>query len=544
MASPPDSPARADRRASRSLAIRIGLVALVGFSTAVASTVWRGLPTPSIQDEYSYLLAADTFLHGRLANPPHPYWRHFETFHVLQQPTYASKYPPGQGLLLALGGLLGHPIVGMWLGIAALAGATTWMLRAFFGAGWSVFGGLLVAFRFGLPNYWSQGYWGGSLAALGGVLVFGSLPRLLKTPRLDTAIVFGSGLSLLALTRPFEGLLMGAACAMGLALGLARARRSTKEDVWASVRPIALGTGAALLVGLGFLGLYNQAVTGSAWRLPYQVYSEQYASTPQFVWQERGPMPIYHQEILFRFWRNVALRFDLLQSPELFLKTNLWRASYGWRFFVGWSLTLPLIAAVASGRRRWLAFCGVLTAAIVAVIWGYQSFHPHYLAPLVGPLIFVIVAGSERLADWLPGRRAVLLLMLALLGAEFGERLLRKDPGLQLVDQLVAPKIRGELENELIGLGGKHLVLIRISSKATVHDAWTVNYADIDGQSVILAHDLASAERPDANQGLMTYYADRSVWHLHIPEDPRRFRLIHLRDPMSRPSTVSGDHRP
>src|SRR5207302_1879179 len=207
------------------------------------------VPVPKVDDEFSYLLAADTFAHGRLTNPAHPMWMHFETFHTIQQPSYASRYPPGQGLILALGQVLAHPVIGVWLSAALACAAICWMLMGWLTPPrWALIGGFLAILH---PEilFWSQRYWGGSVTLAGGALALGGFRRLLSDhrdqhfrPRVRDAALMSVGMSILIICRPYEGGVLILILLTILIIALFVQKKRSLDAVMARVGwPIAVG---------------------------------------------------------------------------------------------------------------------------------------------------------------------------------------------------------------------------------------------------------------------------------------------------------------
>lgn len=82
------------------LSRRSGLSIYLGVTVVVlrlALLPWFPIPLPFVPDDFSFLLACETFAHGHLTNPTPAMWTHFESVHIDMLPTYQSMYFRARG---------------------------------------------------------------------------------------------------------------------------------------------------------------------------------------------------------------------------------------------------------------------------------------------------------------------------------------------------------------------------------------------------------------------------------------------------------------
>jgi hypothetical protein len=483
------------------------------------------VPIPRIHDEFGYLLSADTFSHGRLTNPPHPMWQHFESFHINQQPTYQSMYPPAQALMLA-GCILvaGHPFVGVCMGLALMSAAVCWALRGIVSAGWALFGGMIVLIRYGLYSYWASTYCGGAMAALGGALVFGAVVRLMRHQRIGYSIWLAIGLAIMANSRPFEGLVLAVVAFLVLLVWTVRNKTVSNQIV--GLR-IILPTALLLsLFGAG-MGYYFWRVTGSPFKMPYQVNRETYAVAPYFLFQTPFTHP-QHRHVEFKkyyvdfeygiFQEQQKLGPGIIEQGRKMLRALL--------FYFGPVFAFPLIMLPWVARDRRFFVVLLVTATCVPVMLVETFWIPHYGAPYTILFVAVIIQCLRHLRVWRPrGRNVGLALVTLIPTIAVALVLIRSIPAVSSLPMPVsftwysavrADRSRVDVSHKLESLPGKHLVIVRYSPEHSVWREWVYNDADIDGSKVVWARDMGSI----ANERLLQYFNDRHIWLLEPDRGP------------------------
>ena len=479
------------------------------------------IPHPLFHDEYAYLLQADTFAHGRLTNPTPDMWQHFETFHVLFQPTYCAKFFPGQGLFLALGKVVfGDPFWGVWLSSGLMCAVLVWMLQGWLDPEWALLGGVLGLLRFGVFGYWANSYWGGNVAAIGGALVLGALPRMRTSPHVKDALLMGIGVAVVANSRPWEGLAMCLAVAVVAAAWWWPKRPPLKILISRVVTPLLL------VLGLGAMGTsyYCWRTTGNPLRLPYQVYEQTYGALPFMVWQKPRLEPQYRHAIL----RELNIEEQGRQArQQRGLRGHLNRIYLATTFYLGPALLMPFLALLLAVRNKslwrdlWPRARPLL--ALLLITWigegMVEYYNVHYSAPIVGLIIALVLLAMQALRRWNQSgvflSRAVpvicvLVFALRVVAAPLHISIRQIHPyGWYQPEKLPAGwAYRAPIEKQLKSIPGNHLVIVRYSAVHAVDSEWVYNDADIEHARIVWARDMGE----DSNRQLIERYANRSVW--------------------------------
>ncbi len=507
-----------------------------------------GFPVPHIHDEFSYLLAADTYAHGRLTNLTPVAWENFEAPHILVKPSYMSKYPPMQGLFLAAGQVLfGHPAFGVWISCGVAAAAFFWMMLAWTGKRWAILGTLLMILFIGVNSYWAQSYWGGMVAAAGGALFFGGFRRIFKNLSISSTMFMLLGGIVLVNSRPFEGTVTMLPALFVLLIWLLRDRRKSFAQKFSKIiLPGVLITGIALSA----MAYYNYRLTGDALRFAYTKHQSQYFSTPLFIFQSPAESNLQGHPRLQELYNSLTCsdpirHLEVYGLPRLQFLYPIYALTYLLIFFPLFLLSPPLglffyvSIILLAFRNKWLSLIiGTIlfTFCCMSIATYWDNFH--YEAPITCCFYLLIVEGFRKFLEVSKkgSQKKLVILLLVLLTAtsygyqilytsewffpvqsatrnkDFSNLTLNLDQSLEIAIPEKTTYLKSVVEKAAERNNKKYLAIVSYSNEYTFLEDIVYNKADIDSSKLIWAYDLGE----EKNKKLLDYYKDRKVLRVKI----------------------------
>ena len=320
-------------------------------------------------------------------------------------------------------------------------------------------------------------YWGGSLAAVGGCLVFGA-----SAPAARIAQAF-------AMAHCWASVSRSIGSRVRTKQSFSRPRRCCFSRDLFNLRALAKPALAGALVLLAAIGLslaQNRAVTGSWLTLPYMLSRVQYGVPASFTWQ---PNPVPHLELTreqqLQYKMQTSFRASGPETIETFWLRLEYRVRF-YRFFFVPALYVALpffLLSLREWRFAWVA----LTLAIFALgVNFYPFFEVHYLGALTVPLR--VGEHHRSRAPQRPKRR----LPRAVIAVYFCASLILCSGTRAAFTDHATPDRRAAVIQQLSLAPGKQLVFVRYWPQHIFQNEWVYNDADIDHARIVWARDLGS----------------------------------------------------
>jgi hypothetical protein len=452
-------------------------------------------PTPVLHDEAAYLFQAQTFANGRLASPSPPLPSFFVQLHVLVEPSYSAKYPPGFALLLAPGVRLGLPALSLMV-LAGLAAVSMHFLAG-------CFGGPHVArltWLLWLSAPPALG-WAGSLLSQSASVPLWCLGWLSWVAWLQSGRrgwLYGAAFCCgwLAITRPLTGVAYAVVLIVGA--GVRLWRRGELRLLL-----LALGVGA---VPVSLMAAFNYAVLGDWRALPWEEWSRQYLPSDRLGFDEyREPPGTYPAEMrAFQgFFRSLHAAHTELPVAAL-VGQRMWLLLNSMFEGTRWVLFPMLLVGWAAGRQfRW-AMLTVVATFLIHLPYPQPPTGIYY-AELLPFLAFVTALGLSETTSWvvnasqqwrLPGnaKRAIarwmmtFVVALVALHAPYAVEQVRGRRAEAMAEQRrFASRVATEVPD-------RSIVFVRYSSSHNVHRSLIVNHPQLD-RSRWVVHDSGEKNR-------------------------------------------------
>jgi hypothetical protein len=363
-------------------------------------------------------------------------------------------------------------------------------------------------------------------------LVLGALPRLTKNARLRYALLLAAGVILLALTRPYEGLLLCLPVAAVLGYRAIYGKYRLSPFALAKIAFVPLSLIVAALVWLGY---YDYRAFGNPLTLPYSVNRATYAMAPYFIWQSQRPEPTYrHEEMKSLYYESEMKDFAAIHSIRSFVPKTIQKGWLALEFFAAYALLPPLIMLPRLFRDRRLRFLVICVLILAAGIVIMVYLIPHYLAPFTAAFYAIGLQCMRHLRLWTPeGKPAGMAMVRLTVTVCFVLAAVRvfsvplrvtgpEWPAGNWVLMWSGPEHfgteRAQIETNLERLPGKQLVIVRYTHQRQPLDQWVYNSADIEGSKVVWAGEVDSASDPE----LLNYYRDRKAWLVEPDSIPAR----------------------
>jgi hypothetical protein len=373
---------------------------------------------------------------------------------------------------------------------------------------------MLAVLRLGLFSNWVNGYYGGAIAAAGGALVLGALPRFRRRANVRDGIWLAIGAVVLANSRPYEGILVCGPAAAALFLPAIQKPR------------IVLAPLILVLIAAGLMAYYNYRVFGNAMTLPYEINRMTYASAPVFLWESPRPAPEYRSKEMHDFFQIWEMHdFRLARTLHGFLDKTVQKFATAVLFFFGITLLSPLVMLprlFRDSRIRYLLMAGAVFGLGLCVnAW----FFPHYAAPFTAAIYVLLLQCMRHLRQ--ASRVGLALVRYAPLVCLIlaGIRIYAGPLGLAIhrwpsmwYGTSPLGLARARVAAQLEANPGKQLAIVRYAPEHAPFDDWVYNAADIDASKVVWAREL----RAPSNLELLRYFRDRQVWLVEPDFDPPR----------------------